>query len=72
MDNTTENINHRRPLPKLVARIKELGTYQKIVAEQAQVNYFYLNMAINGKYILSEAERRRIAVVLETPESELF
>ena len=41
-------------------------------SQRAKVSYWNVSMAKNGHYILSPAERARLAGVLGVPEDELF
>ena len=49
---------------KLKAAIFKFGVSQRKLARKARVPESYLSQAINGRYILDERQRRRIASAL--------
>ena len=64
---------HTRPINnKLRDAIFKAGMTQTQLAESASVPRQYLSLHINGRFILTDTQKRRIAEVLMRPVNELF
>lgn len=50
----------------------ERGKTQNWLAEEADINRAYLSQAINGRLVLTDAEKTRIANVLNLPVQDIF
>ena len=57
---------------RLKVAIVEKGLNQRKVAERSNIHRCYVNMACNGRIILSDDEKTRIANVLQMPVGEIF
>ena len=57
---------------QLKAAIFDSGLTQGQLAKQARVPEMYISLAVNGKYNLNAAQRRKIARALGRQETDLF
>jgi transcriptional regulator with XRE-family HTH domain len=57
---------------QLKAAIFDSGLTQSQLAKRARVPEMYVSLAVNGKYNLNAAQRKKIARALGRQEAELF
>jgi transcriptional regulator with XRE-family HTH domain len=50
----------------------ESGKTQREVAREIGLSEALLSMAVRGRYLLDESQRRRVAIALGKPVEELF
>ena len=63
----------KRPVNgRLKTALLEEGWSQRELARRTSINEFYISMAINGRYVLSEQDKLKICAALGRRENELF
>ena len=64
---------HTRPINrKLRDAIFKAGLTQTRLAEISNIPRQYISLHINGRFVLTESQRERIAAALSRPLNELF
>jgi transcriptional regulator with XRE-family HTH domain len=57
---------------KLKVAFIEAGRTQKEVAREIGINEGLLSLAVNGRYLLDEGQKRKLAIALGKPVKDLF
>ena len=67
-----QNELNRKPNTRLKSALLENGMTQRDLARKAKVSEFYISMNIQGRYLFTDNDRMKIALVLGRDETELF